>query len=240
MHLDSAVEALDASSVTALGKAVLDPLLRRETRIEATRELGYYVMDADPGDPAREAAADAVRGATEVDDCAVAATAMWSVSMFDDKPDPTTPPKRAKAPAMMRWMCEVTYDGDENAMWDALIGERGVTVRHVIHDPARVAMLWEDYPDAVDANQDGAPDVEDADPDGDGDPSSTHEVVHLDREQWTSDGTYLEEIRRVLPDCKGTTCYLTATRTSYTFHFRKGKKSLELESIDIEETAGGC
>lgn len=241
LHLDDAVEALYGSSTSVLGAAALDPLLRRDTRVRAARELGYYALDADPMDPNRQAAIDAIRAATKADDCAVAGAAGSALSSLDHQPWPPALPKNAKAPAVLRRMCTVIYgDGDEYAMWAEVVGEAGVTIRRTVHDPMRVKQLWEENPDAVDANKDGAPDVDDADPDGDGDPATTRDIVHLDATQWVDDATNLEEVRRALPECKGLTCRIEALRTDYTFHFRKTKQGLQLDALDIDETAGGC
>ncbi len=242
MHLDAAVDSLDGSYSAALGRAILDPLLRRDTRIRATSSLYYYVLDADPTDPGRQVAYDALVAGTRAPDCGVAGMAKAAVAAIDGKPFPSPLPKQAKAPAVMRAMCEMLGNvlDDPLAVWHRFVDERGLTVRWTTHDPRRVEMLWDDYPDARDANKDGAPDVDEADPDGDGDPATTHEVVHYDREQWLGEEALSDELRRAMAECKGTKCHLAATRTDFTLSFRKGRAGLVLDAIDVETTAGGC
>ncbi len=240
MHIDGAVLSLTGESTSALAAATEDKLLRSETRARAAFELGNWVLDVDPMDPSRQVALDAVVRASRSEDCVVAGSALQQLTQITGKPAISGPPKNAKEPALIHYMCQVMWGGDDEwTMWDQVTDERGVVVRHVVHDTDRVAALWEDYPDAPDANKDGAPDVDEADADGDGDPATVVEIRHFQQQEW-KEGPYLDDIRRVLPDCKGTTCSLAGSKTTYTFKFRKAKKKLVLDAIEIDETTGAC
>jgi hypothetical protein len=112
-------------------------------------------------------------------------------------------------------------------------------VRDSYDDPRRVAELWAENPEAEDANKDGVPDVEDADPDGDGNPATWVEVNRVPAAS-IDDLLDSTELPQALGSCKGTVCRVPTANITFSFTFKKSGARLLLDTIERHEVTTGC
>lgn len=242
LHIDGAVEVLDVEGALDLYvDAVNDPALRRATRVRAARDLAEYGRAVDPADPARATVIAALARASGAADCHLAGVAAAAHASVTGAPFPPPLPRGARPAAATRAVCKLLAGAaDPVAALTALVPARGVILDERNRDPGRVAQLWIEYPDARDANRDGAPDVPEADPDGDGDPSTWIQVTRIARDDLAS-FPYLDELARALPHCGDDGCKLPDQQVWFRLHWKKGPRgTLLLDTIERRESFAGC
>jgi hypothetical protein len=243
-HIDGALIALGVDgSLNLYLQAMVDPALRPETRAYAARELGSYASDIDPGGPHTEAIVAALDRARLAADCALAGAALDALEMIEGTARAPTLTRASKPDAYARALCVALHRQDESSAQAELLDQitpKGVVVEERFQDDGRVQQLWLEYPDEPDANRDGAPDVAEADPDGDGDPTTWVEAQRVPREGldelpiWT-------EVRRALQTCKSAECQVPDQQVWFKLHWKKGPKGRrQLAKIERREIVGSC
>jgi len=111
LHIDGAVEVLDASeSASVYGRAVLDPKLRRETRVRAARELGTALVAMPESDPARAPTFADLQRATSDADCAVAGAAIGALATARGR-ETSLVPRKPDRRAYQRAFCAALHTG---------------------------------------------------------------------------------------------------------------------------------
>ena len=244
-HIDGALIALGADgSLDLYLQALVDPALRPETRAHAAIELGAYAGVLDPNDPNRSTITAALDRAKLAADCALAAGALDALERIDGTPRGPALTKGSKPNAYSRALCLALHRNQEEhstlaALFDQ-IAPNGVVVEERFQDDGRVQQLWLEYPDEPDANRDGAPDVAEADPDGDGDPTTWVEAQRVSREGMDELAIW-NEVGRALRTCKTTECEVPDQQIWFRLHWKKGAKGrLQLAKIERREIVGSC
>lgn len=225
-HVDGAVTAIGAGPLTldVFERAVVDPALRSQTRVDAIRELASWAFELEPSDPDRArviAALDAARAGV---DCVAAGAA--DVALVDVGAMRPLAAPRPRDAEVIRWLCmnAAAPLADPTAPWRTLAGPAGVVIRRITHDPYALDVLRQEHPDVPDADGDGLPDLprEELDPDGDGDPARWTEVERVTAGDFgDAVASYLDELTRAVTSCDGTTCTVADAHVTWRLVFGK-------------------
>ena len=242
-HIDGAVIVLDVEGALPLYlDALADPALRPETRIHVAGQLGDYGASLAPDDPNLPRVTEALGRARVAADCRIAAAATDALELVTGESQDPTLGKRASQAVHARALCVALHRRFAPAPLGRLLGTlapKGLVIEQRFQDDDRLRQLWLEYPDEPDANKDGAPDVAEADPDGDGDPTTWLEVERVppdelpDRDIWP-------ELARALATCTTAECQLPGQPVWFRLHWKKSKTGHTLTKIVRREVAGGC
>lgn len=242
-HIDGAVVALGPDGNLSLYLAALaDPALRTDTRVHIALELADHAVALDPSDPDFATVTAALERARVAADCWIAASALDALELIEGGPRPLTFAKNAKQDAYVRALCVALHRFERGPALGALldrIAPNGLVLEDRFQDDQRVAQLWVEYPDEPDANRDGAPDVPEADPDGDGDPSTWIEVQRVDRADLDGLDVWAD-VAEALSGCEGAECKVPDHATWLRLHWKKAARGLQLTKIERREIVGAC
>jgi hypothetical protein len=235
LHLDEALLALDPSLETDLYlDALLDDALRPATRLEvidlmtseATRaagaELGYQVRRR-------------LDTLVETDDCTIAAAAQAAIAKLDGNGVAMVAGPFMIEQDVIRAICATLGVGAPGKAWRSVVARRGLDVVNHTEDPFRVDALWTKYPFAYDNDEDGVPDVPEADPDLDGNAATWKEV---DRVYWTKKFMlpFADELKLALPHCEELRCRVPGTSVWFELDIRLQRGAMyRLVGIDRHE-----
>jgi hypothetical protein len=244
LHVDGAVVALGPDGYLQLYLAALaDPQLRTETRVHIARELGDYALSLDPNDANHATVTAALERARVAADCAIAAGALDALELIEGEPRPVTFAKNARPDAYARALCVALHRFERAPALGALLDQiapKGLVLEDRFQDDQRVAQLWVEYPDEKDANRDGAPDVPEADPDGDGDPSTWVEAQRVARADLLELDVW-QDVAEALSGCKTAECKVPDHEVWLRLTWKKGARGrLQLTKIDRREIVGSC
>lgn len=258
LHVDGAVLQIGADEATlpVFEAAVVDPLLRRDTRVAAVRELSMFLQDVfDPGSPVYKRGVAAIERARDGADCVTAGVAAGELTTLGAKP-----PKSAKLRSeadVLRWLCvELAGAPGERDVapgvadrWQKAFAPGGVVLEQTFEDPYRKHELSDENPDVPDADGDGWPDLppEELDPDGNGDPSTWTEVVRMRAAELPGSDAW-SELVRAIESCDATSagaagaeCAVPAAHVRFRFVWGKGRGGQPvIKTIVRTETYADC
>ncbi|HEY0192077.1 MAG TPA: hypothetical protein VGC42_13245, partial [Kofleriaceae bacterium] len=179
-HIASALELLAiADHRPVYLAAITDEALPAKARLAAITELGGAT------DLAADARA-ALIAATRAKDCQVAAAAARALDQAGDHRFVPRRPATTATPALMRAMCvlasyEALQHSDEPSLLPGYLSARGLARVTITYDP-----------------------LSETDPDGDGDPHTTHEAELIAAKEAVL--PELEDLARAMQHCTGTIC----------------------------------
>lgn len=239
-HIDGAVYVLGVEGSLSMYLAALgDTRLRAATRGHVATELGGYASMIDPNDPNLPAIIGALEKAQRTAECNVAAAASYALEIVTDRPYKPSLGKNAKDDAYARALCIVLHRQGNAEEIAQLVG-KDVVIEERFRDDQRVLQLWVEYPDEADANRDGAPDVPEADADGDGDPATWVEVQRVPRAELAELDVW-QDLGRALPTCTAGECKLRNQEVWFRLRWKKAAKGrLVLDTIERREIVGSC
>jgi len=235
-HFDEALLALDPAVDRELYlDALSDDALRPATRLQVIDLMVSLALD-DGGlhDRVHRRLTELV----ETDDCTLAAAAQAALAELDgDRVPPVIGPFEAEAD-VIRAICATLGTGSRGKAWKSMIARSGLDIADHTEDPWRVDALWAEYPFAYDDDEDGVPDVPEADPDLDGNAATWKETRHM---RWHDQSRlpFADELRLALPHCEDTRCPVPGTSVWFRLDIRLQRGALyRLVGIDRHEQLG--
>lgn len=184
-HIDPALEILSAEGDRALYlAAVNDDALAARARITAIGDL--VALAAASADKLPADLTAALVTATRARDCSVAAAAARALAQHGDRRFVPKRPRTASTALLMRSLCvlasyEALLDNDEPSLVPDYVPKRGLERMTITFDP-----------------------LSDDDPDGDGDPHTSHTAELVPRAEVVL--PELEDLVRAMQHCTGTIC----------------------------------
>ncbi len=238
LHYDAAVIALDARVELELYLYALDDTnLQLDTRLEVMERLAgaYPDLDEDQQISIRMA----LRWTSRNGDCLEAAIATKLLSTLRGGSGIVlhSGPFDSEA-GVVAATCAGLAMGVRGSAWKQVISKQGIEVAAEREDPFRVDALWTKYPFAYDHDLDGAPDVPEADPDGDGNVATTREET---TRRWHKRFTlpYADELKLALPHCKDNICKVPDSTVWFELDIaRERGTKLRLRGIERHERVG--
>jgi hypothetical protein len=216
-HIDGALDILPAEGFPAVFLAAIgDEALGARARTAAITELVTAVMPAASATPATGSAklpgdlTAALIGATRANDCSVAAAAARALDQHGDHRFVPRRPRTQSIPRLIRAICvlasyEALLPNDEASLVPGYVPARGLERMTITFDP-----LSED------------------DPDGDGDPHTTHTAELVPRAEAVL--PEIEDMVRAMQHCTGNIC----VSDDHEFRFVVRSFGAELMLVRIE------
>ncbi len=186
-HIDPALEILSAEGDRALYlAAVNDDALATRSRTAAIGDLVALAAAATAGNKLPADLTAALVTATRAKDCSVAAAAARALAQHGDPRFVPRRPRTASTAQLMRAVCvlasyEALLDNDEPSLVPGYVPARGLERMTITYDP-----------------------LSDDDPDGDGDPHTSHTAELVPRAEAML--PELEDLVRAMQHCTGTIC----------------------------------
>ena len=208
LHIDGALDRLSADTHRATFlAAVTDEQLAPAARISAMAEL------AEPADKLPADLRAALLAAGRSPDCQVVAGAARTLEQHGDHALAPRWPRTRSTAAMMRELCvlasfEQMQRADEPSYFPGYIAPGGLELVTVSYDP-----------------------YSDADPDGDGDVHTEHQVQHVPASEAVL--PELDDLVTAMKHCHGTTC--RGEDHDFRFTLRPGAGGLLLSRLEIRE-----
>ncbi len=237
LHLDGAVLALDpVEDMDVYVEALGDPELLPETQLAMMDRLVAHLDRMD--DEARLKASDGLYSLRYSHDCTLATAAITTAARFTSGHTMLPRGPFTDQESLISATCATLAMGVRGQDWKQLITKHGLEVTSEREDPFRVDALWTKYPFAFDEDLDGAPDVPEADPDGDGNVANT---VESSTKPWSKRFTlpYADELKLALPHCEGNICKVPSSDVWFELDIQKERGTkLRLRGIERHEKVG--
>lgn len=220
-HIDAAyvraLPTLEADSY-ALRFGAESNAFRTEARLAGLARIAELLPDAD--ERYRGVLLTTLRGLAARTDCTIAGAAA-GILATEGEPAIAGGPFRSPEDLLHSACQTLAAVGARGPAWKQLLTPHALTVTNHLDDPGHVDALWTKYPFAYDDDDDGAPDVPEADADHDGVPSTRVEVQTLEPGR-TRTVPFADELQLALPHCDDAfDCAIPGTSVHFQLDIRK-------------------